>query len=790
MFFDYFIDSDRGSPSNSGSITSPWSSFDDSAVVAMLAAAQPRTRIFLAGTFRPSYPDLNTYTMPYLTGRTDVQMRQWEGKAAAIIRADAALTGAVWTNVSGDVWQTTLVPGLGSPSGMTVAYDASTWTSNGAVHRFGVCKTVASTGLVTSTQWSFNYNNSTGETRLHCPGHNPNVSAVTMVREGASYNLCTLTDCIGCVVSGLEGRVSGINLTGGAFGFALNGCSDCKIEGCLTADTADHGFASLGTTNTNNTFQGCIALGGGWTATNFVMYAAGTAYVVNAQAIDCVAHVLNYLNGSNTELYAVGEISVPTMQGFFGHTNTANHMQSVLFDGCSAYVYMPSAGAAAGGSYRNGFGIADTAVFAGVSALDKTGRAARYRRCRSRGDTYLSIGNQLFEGCSFYFDNAGPAMSTPSGFIYCTGGGGSVLSCVAYFEGCEIIANMDRTSGSESGVIGLAGTYAVGEGPSFINCTILNTGTNGTTSYLFDYNSKANLVMRAHQCVLGHTGKTGGLCAGDTSLPAGVHAFRSNSYTQILDATFGFSLNASFYTFANWKSTVDTSAVPIQITPTNLGLTGITVNASLSLGTSAIRGLTVTNVTPATIFMNEAADASIPGAWQYPRRQSLPSSMVQAGSWVDEAAGSANLHLKIDDVLPDTSDFVENGYAGGTLIVGLPTVIRPRSLSEITVRTCYQYADGPSNFVLTITLREGTLTRATRTITVDVAVTDWVFDVWNIPLSSINVIQDFSNLRLGFTVTSTGVENVSIASVNLETDNSTGFNIPLPQQRHLNLLSQ
>jgi len=354
-----------------------------------------------------------------------------------------------------------------------------------------------------------------------------------------------------------------------------------------------------------------------------------------------------------------------------------------------------------------------------------------------------------------------------------------------------VIANMDRTSGAEAGVIALFGTYMAGEGPSFVNTDIINTGVNAADSRIFDYNFKANFVVRAHQCIIGHINKSAGLCNNDTALPSGVHAFRSNVYTGIVDAVGSFSLNSSFDTFTEWKYTVDTSAVPIMPTTTNIGFTDIATDASLSISSSAVRGLTVTNVTPSLSFLNAVADSGIPGPWQYGRRQYLPSSMVQAGSWVDESAASTNLHLKIDDVLPDTSDYVSNNFATATLIVGLPTLTRTRTLSNWVLRTYYECTDsGIGNFALTITLREGSTTRASRTVTVDPGVSGWLFDVWNIPLSSLNGVQDYSNLRIGFAVASTGTENLNISNVQLETDDSVGSNIPLPQQRHLNLLSQ
>jgi hypothetical protein len=674
---------------------------------------------------------------------------------------------------------------------MTVAYDDSTWTSNGATHHYGVCKTVPTVGDVTTTAWSFNYNNGTGVTRLHCPGHDPNVSAVTMVRQGAAYNLFTMSSCEDCKVQGVEARLSGINVAGGAYGISLDTCTGCTAEGCTTADNSDHGFGAIGNTNDSNTFQGCISLACSWTSTNFVHYAGGAGFVVNGRTIDSTAHVISYLNGENEDLYAAAEIVSPTQQGFYCHTNTANQVTSLLYEGTRAWVYMPTAGASAGGSNRKGYGAGDQAVFAGASATDRAGRSVKYVRCSSRGDTSMSLGNQHFQACSFHFTNAGPSMPSPAGFFYCVGGGGVTFYSVPLFEGCEIIANMDRTSGAESGVLALSGTFATGEGPTFIGSTIINIGVSGTTSYLFDYNGKAGFAVRGYQNILGHTGKIAGLCAGDTALPSSVHIFRSNAYIQVLDAANGFSLNASFDTFSEWKSTIDTSAVPQMLTATQAGFTDTSISGELSISSSVIRGLQVTNVLPSLLFLNTEADAGIPGAWQYPVRRATPTSMVQAGSWVDEAAGTTNLHQKIDETLPDTSDYVTNNYTSGTLIVGLSAIAKPLTWNNHVIRTMYQFNDsGVGNFTLTVTLREGTTTRATRTITVDAGVGDWVIDVWNLTPANLVAIHDYSALRIGLAVTTGGGENVYVAWCNLEVEGAVRENIPLPKQRHLLLLSQ
>lgn len=789
MATDKYWDGTSGDDTNSGSSGSKWKTFGGAAPAAFLAAMTSGDRAILMGTFRPTLATLNTYSLLSLTGRTGAQVIQNSGQTQAVLRADAPLVAIVWTQVlATDEWLATLPTGLGSPSGMTVAYDASTWTGqNSQSLNYGICRPVALFTDVAGTPSSFFYNSATGATRLNSPGANPNVATVTMVRAGTD-NLVSLDTCTGCTIQGLDIRLIGINKTGGGYGIGIVSGTSCVIDSNRVADVGDHGIAFLGATNSGNSQTSNTVLGGGPTYTNFVTASTGAGDVTGFSSSGNRAHVVGYRDMANGNNY-----TPTTMGGFFGHCTSTGQIADAGYSLDGAYVYMPTAGATFGGDKMFGWGATNVADYAG--AWDSTvGRKLRYADCFSRGDTGMAIDHAaLFQRGSYQFVNSGNALPAQASFMNLTGGGGTTTKCIPLFQYCDLIANMARESGggNEIGIRTIAGTWKAAEGPGFMGCAILNTDVNGENpAFLFDYNGKANAVIRAYGCQLGAVGGTNmNLCTGDTSLPASVHIFRSCAYIGISASGHSDNTGATLNTWAGWNTNVDTTGALRIIDSTEIGLLysndpgspGDDTNPSSALAAgSPLRSSIAPASIPAIVSLTTLGDHGDYGAYQYADAQyARPTATNAHTGWLNQASSATNLHLSVDEAVVDDSDYVSGEFNAQPLNFTLGSVSDPAGNVNHFIHVRYRYHSGTANFTLTIKLKQNTTTKATFTRTVDVSTAEWIDYIATLSSGQADSITDYSILHLEFQNTITdGDEVVDIAQCFVEVPAVSQVNAP------------
>lgn len=619
-----FLDGELGNDNGSGSISDPWRTFGGTATAAFLAAMGSGDYLRVAGTCRPlSVATLNSYSPLTVTNRTGATIEQWDGRSAAFLRLDAVITGT-WTNVSGNSWTISVATGL-TVSGMTFNYDSSTYTGqNNQTINYGVmilatgstADLVAWNAAVDAAAWSMNYDPTSGTIRANFAGQNPNLGVVTLVRGGTT-NVATLSGCTGCTIRGIKIGVCGINVGAGGYGgFIFNGTS-CVLDSLIFQTLGAHGQANTGGTNVGNIVRSCKSLDLAPNSTGFVTYSdsgntSGSVFAGNN------AHVVGYRAPDGTDCYPT-----PTsMQGFFCHTSGG----SVTIDDsewrdCNAYVYMPQADATKG-KVMAGFGANNVKTYAGAWN-SRTSRPVRWFRCNSYNDVGMAVNHSgWFFRCNFRFDKNGASDTAASSgaVIAMTGDGGSSLTVKPLFESCDLVADMACPSAStEIHVRALSGTFAAGEGPGFIGCSIINRGaSNAHACILFDYGSKANYMVHAVGCLIGHANRNNATtytCGSDDGSGVARHDFRSNIHFNTNGGAFEMCADTtnSLTTFAQWQASVDPNAV--KTTASAMKFVDITTSSRV-LPLSPARA----SINPAdkpSLSLNGTAFAGDYGPYQY-----------------------------------------------------------------------------------------------------------------------------------------------------------------------------
>lgn len=636
----YYWDASGGNDSNDGlSASAPFKTFGGVAPAAALAGLSSGDLVYLSGTFRPvNTADLNTFTLFALSSRTGVTIRQWPGMPQAVIRADAVVAGSFVDSGAG-YWTTTIEASLnnsGNTPVATVGYDANTWTgTNGDTLYRGIMRSVAA-GSVAATNYSFNYNNTTGELRVRMDGSlNPNSFVVTLVR-GGSYKNFDLSGCTNCYVYDLVGHLAGLLSTSSGYVFSLTNCTNCHYVNCKAHNGGFHPFGAIGsggsTTNDYNFFIRCTGAGGGTNSTIFVHYCDEDVQYSGYR--DCVAHVHYHLDYEGASCY-----SSPTgCTGFHMHTAAAivnnggtnersgNEIVDIEITRCRAYCYQS-------GVYGcKGFSYTDLPEFTGTT-YQTTGRAARFVECQSWDDSNLTCNNPaLFQRCILRLTEAGTSGVITTGAIKCNeqtaGGTGTFLTCLPLFDSCVIIVNSDNAS---AGNIFEPRTtaYTAGSGPALMNCTIIDVGTGSNQLHVFDYNAnKANFSYHVSGCAISHT-KTGTarLCGDDTTLLAAVHDFDTNAYC----AFTVFSQNTSYDTQGEWSSAIDTGTAktaPLYTTTTAMGFLSPSTTGEVTM-TSSLNAF----VQPVAATANGVSGHSFSGcygAWQFPAGRTAGSRRNRA----------------------------------------------------------------------------------------------------------------------------------------------------------------
>ncbi len=135
-------------------------------------------------------------------------------------------------------------------------------------------------------------------------------------------------------------------------------------------------------------------------------------------------------------------------------------------------------------------------------------------------------------------------------------------------------------------------------------------------------------------------------------------------------------------------------------------------------------------------------------------QRSQPDNDDTIGSWTDEASGTTDIYLGIDEVTAEDTELVrsENDPSTSEYITGLSTITDPVLSSGHIVRFRTQKGETgggqPGTINLIIQLREGTTTRASTTLSaISTGFADGSFTLTG---GEADAITDYSNLNIRF----------------------------------------
>jgi hypothetical protein len=129
-----------------------------------------------------------------------------------------------------------------------------------------------------------------------------------------------------------------------------------------------------------------------------------------------------------------------------------------------------------------------------------------------------------------------------------------------------------------------------------------------------------------------------------------------------------------------------------------------------------------------------------------------PDNDDSIGAWTDEAAGTTDIYLGIDEEVAEDTELVRSEADPSTsiYILGLSSVTDPESSSDHVVRYRYQKGESgggqPGAIDIIVTLREGTTTRASQTHSGIAA--GFVDGTFTLSGAEADAITDYSDLNL------------------------------------------
>ena len=127
------------------------------------------------------------------------------------------------------------------------------------------------------------------------------------------------------------------------------------------------------------------------------------------------------------------------------------------------------------------------------------------------------------------------------------------------------------------------------------------------------------------------------------------------------------------------------------------------------------------------------------------------STITNTGSWVDQADGSTNIHLTIDEATASDADYVKSATPPGTneLEVGLSDVTDPVSSTGHIMRWRRRApVSGGATINLTVVLRQGTT--AIKTVADNAIPSTFTDTSATLSGAEADAITDYTDLRLEF----------------------------------------
>jgi len=563
------------------------------------------------GTLRPG----KTYATPalvYIQNKDGVTLQGfWPGETGACtIRGDIDITGESWANDAGDRYVATLgtltAPPVYNASnvavGVTWNYDASV---NGNGHRFGHLRHVASAAAVTSTAWSFFWDDTEKDLYINLDGADPASGTVTIV-NAHDKSLIGIDGCADAVVRGFRLEVCPAYVE--AYGVFMNQCAGGLVEDLDCEDVGTHAVTWWNCSGANSTRRvsgAGMTIDGKW----IVHYTPDDNPITGARVRGCVWTPKGWLNPLGAQVEALNGQSL----GFAHAVSSTDRVLSVQYEACTA------AGVAAyltvGAASAVPFDVQNVAAVDAGDAWDYTAYPFRAVGCTVTG---WGIMGQLPGGYIAYHRCRIEQTATLLGPVtdgllrYVLTGAGRML-----FSSSELSINLD------AGNVGNYESYAATrfnvatQNFHWLNCTIWNPGVEAATNFraFFTYNvNQPQFHVRG--CIIGHANETNvsALCVGDGSVSAANHDFLDNRYIGINDANGRWSQNGSFNTEANWVASVDTTGDELASSPFAAAPANFKLLPASGLRTSdkSVRS----SPAPAFGFNGRTYDGTY-GAWQY-----------------------------------------------------------------------------------------------------------------------------------------------------------------------------
>lgn len=618
-----YFDSATGNDANDGlTAATAWRTVYGATQAAWLAAITAGDVIYL-GTMYPDPTSSATFNvaafLPVLSSKTGVTVSPTNG--SAVIRGDAPVS-VTWTNTTGNTWTATLPTGLYIDA-ITFDYDNKFYTGKGGrrLHNGNLRYNAAP-----SAAWSWSYNSGTGLATIVTDGTNPNTVriGITRGRNAASpyaatpgsnaYNGIVFSSCTNCyVTAGFQAYNINPYSTADGYAVLMNGCTGCEAWGVTTDDTGYHAGGGAGAgAQANLTFYGWDMGACYKSSTHLVVYASGANNTVSGiRYLSCVAHVVTHKAPDSTPIE-----SPVNLCGYYAHTGAAsgNVVTGLLMEGCKAYIYDDFNAAVP-------FGITDVQNYTGTWD-STTGRQVIVRNCQFVDCNQWTIYHSVwFDRCKLDFRrNSAAGTAAQGAFLFAKISG---INHLPLFTSCEIMLNADRNPNGLNFSF-FTGTFASGDGPGFIGCSMIDVGTTANDTRMFAVT--ANFTIRCYGCIVGWTSKPVSNCylmINDTGRGAGISEFRTCAYLGMSPTLNRWRDDTTYNTQTKWLSLIDsgTGAQAAAIVSTaNAPANFYRIADSLELaGNSTLRRTLRNPSYKPTRGVNEAYYAGDYGAYQYPQ---------------------------------------------------------------------------------------------------------------------------------------------------------------------------
>lgn len=549
---DRHFDALNGDDANSGSITSKWKTFGGAAPAAFIAAMSGADRLILGtgAIFRPTIATLATWVGITASGGATIIPSSTTEKFKI---QGCAQVPTGWSDQGGGRYRKNIGAGLSIGSilfGLNETFYMGGINSDVPL-RMGLL--VAGTyGSCASNEGA--YDSASGNLEVNV-GEDP-LDGVYVTKD-AGQALIIVGGGSSSLVEGFDLAVAGkLNAAKTTYCIQGQGCSGSIFQDGIAQMGTNHCAGFTSGLCTNNLFKNVVVAGGDNNATLFINHSA-SAGNTSGKLNGCVAHVMGHYGHHGQQNVANSAVA-----GYYAHCDSSV-IADLEYRDCAAYGYGPSTearGFAALGAST------ELATYTG-SRYSNAGRALRYIGCTGVGLSYGHLnGAPLFQRCKFNFSQAGPSGAAVTfGAIRCNGSGGTGCPSLPLFESCEILTDLNNAS-STIALFQARNTVVIqaGEGPTLVNCNVLEVSAGSNTPKLIDTQGNANFTCAATGSVFGATqsGRSIKLLGNDSGRSASLYPMSGNAYTGIGSTIY--SDDASRNTFAEFVATVDETGVEVS----------------------------------------------------------------------------------------------------------------------------------------------------------------------------------------------------------------------------------